>query len=318
MAIFDDEIARVLKLKDAAEEHYATMARFIEPESARAIRAMQERMQALVDPPGIRALIEQQERIQNLADPSVLKLMDERNAIQTALSASFSHSLIEAANLRSVMDGIADSLIAANAAISHSVFSTDFLEKIRHITAEHEAQTARINAAVTLVAEQFKPSALTVGVERFAELFKPVELTRFYESFKHIEQISRAAQIAMEDVRFDLLGDLIGVVDPTALQLDTYRLNKSGNATYAASIAVAPDGAIEAPFMARVPALSVYSHARVVRSITTHRAEEPIGGDLDRGAGGDDSHHRDGPAACEPRASHVVERRLGDRASEGR
>ncbi len=273
MAISDDEIARVLKLKDAAEEHDATMARFIEPESERAIRSMQERMQALVDPPGMRALIEQQERIQNLVAPAMLKLIGERNAIQTALTA-FSHPLIDA-NVRSVIDTVADSLTAANATISRSVFSTDFLEGLRHITAEHEAQTARINAAMTLVAEQFKPHTLTVDMARFADLFKPIELTGFYESFKHIEEISRAAQIAMRDVRFGTLGDLIGVVDPTALQLDTYRLNKS-YATYAASIAAAPEGVIEAPFMAKVPALSVYSHARVVRSITTHRAQEPI------------------------------------------
>ena len=274
MGISDDEIARVLKLKDTAEEHYATMARFIEPESERAIRSMQERMQALVDPPRMRALIEQQERIQNLVDPTMLKLMGEHNTIQTALTAPFSHSLI-GTNVQSVMGSIAHSLTAANAAISRSLFSTDFLEGIRQITAEHEAQTARINAVVTLVARQLKASALTVDVARFADLFKPVELTGFYESFKHIEEISRAAQIAMGDLRFAALGDLIGVVDPTALQLDTYRLNKS-YATYAASIAAAPESVIEAPFMAKVPTLSVYSHARVVRSITTHRAEEPI------------------------------------------
>ena len=274
MAISDDEIARVLRLQDVSEEHYATMSRFIEPESERAIRAMQERMQTFVDPPGLHALMEQQERFQRIVDPAMLKLMDEQSATQAAALASFS-SQIETVNVRSAMDGIIDSLTAANAAISHSIFSTDFLETIRSVTAEHEAQAGRINASLTLLAEQFNPDALTIDLARFADLFKPVELTGFYESFKHIEEISRAAQIAMGDVRFDLLGDLIGVADPTALQLDTYRLNKS-YATYAASIAAVPDGVIEAPFMARVPALSVYSHARVVRSITTHRADAPI------------------------------------------
>ena len=93
--------------------------------------------------------------------------------------------LIEAATMKSFVDSIAESLGSAQAAISHSVFSTEFLEGIRTITAGYEAQTARINAAMTWVAEHFKPLSLTVDVTQFADLFRSVELTGFYESFKH-------------------------------------------------------------------------------------------------------------------------------------
>jgi hypothetical protein len=251
------------------------MGALIEPASMRMLREHEEQMRSLAESPAMRLFIEQQDRIQSLVDPAVLKLMDERDAMQTALTTSFSHPLIEAAGMKSFVESIAESLGAAQAAISHSVFSTDFLEGIRTITAEHEAQTARISAAMTLVAEQFKPLSLAVDVTQFADLFRPVELTGFYESFKHIEEMTRAAQDVMSTVRLDLLGDLIGVVDPADLQLGAIRLNRS-YASYAASIAAEPADVIDAPFMAQVPALAVYSHARVMRSITTHGSDEPV------------------------------------------
>lgn len=233
-------------------------------------------MRNLIDPRPLRAFVEQQERTMNLVDPAMLKLLDERNAIERAVDSSFIHPLLEAeSSARRIMQDIAESLTAANVAISHSVFSTDFLEGIRKIAAEHEVAKMKIDAAIAQVAKQFKPIPLYADVEKLADLFKPIDLTGFYQNFKHIEEMSRAAQSVLGTVRLDSLGDLIGVVDPAELQLGTIRLNKS-YARFAASAAAAPDSIIEAPFMAKIPALAVYSHARVMRSITTHGADEPV------------------------------------------
>lgn len=275
MALPEDEVERILKLRSAAEEQYTTMAQCVELPSERMLREFAERVRNVVDPPELKTFIEQQERIQNLVGSAALKLVDERSAIELAVASSFSYPLLGAANVSSMMESIAESLGAATAAISHSVFSTGFLEGIRKITVEREAEQARIGSSLLQIAEQFRSVSLTLDVAKFAELFKPVELTGFYESFKHIEEISRAAQSAMTGVRLDSLGDLIGVVNPVELQLGASRLNES-YATYAASIAAAPDGVIDAPFMAQVPALAVYSHARVMRSITTHSEDEPV------------------------------------------
>jgi len=114
-------------------------------------------------------------------------------------------------------------------------------------------------------------------VARLVDILKPVDLTGFYSSFKGIEEIARAAQAVTSTVRLESLGDLIGVVDPTKLQLAALRLNAS-YADFAESAAGAPGTIIEAPFMAKVPALAVYSHARAMRSITTHRGDEPVVG----------------------------------------
>jgi hypothetical protein len=257
MGLTDDEIQNVLRTKREMERRLAETQHLIDPETVRMVR-------------------EQQELARQIIEPAVFAVARERAALIDAVGApQVAAVLEERSGMNRVMQQIAESVSVANVALSRSVFATEFVEGIQRIAAEHQAAAVKLDAAVMEVAKRFQPMRLDIEVGRLVEMFKPIDLTRFAENFRYVEEITRAAELVLGSVRLESLGDLIGVTDPAGLQLGTVRLNTS-YARLTKSAASAPKSTIEAPFMAQVPALAVYSQARFMRSITTHDADEPV------------------------------------------
>lgn len=303
MALTKAEIEAVLEAKRKAEEAVERTRHLIEPETVRILREQHERMRDLVDPPALKALreheeqmrhlidppagrafIQQQARMKNLVDPAMLALADQRNAFAAAFDSPAIREIIEQNETisRKMQDMVAlipkfepiIPLELAKETLSRSMFGGEFVETMRRISAKHGISKS-FGASVIEALGHIKDIEPYPDVGMLTDTFRDYDVSKYYRNFKYIEEMSRAAQSVLGTVQFDSLGDLIGVVDPAELQFGTIRLNKS-YARLAVSAAAAPGSIIEAPFMAKVPALAVYSQARVMRSITTHSADEPV------------------------------------------
>jgi hypothetical protein len=273
MALTNAEIAAALEAKRKAEEAVEKARHLINPETVRALGGEYQRLKDVIDPPALRIFREQQ-HLAGLVEPATAHMALVRDTMASLDTPAVRALMDEQFRVSSVVQEVAASLSAANSAIAHSVFASDFVENMRRLPGDYDVGSMKL--AFAKVAEQFQPIALHQDMAKLAEMFGgPVNLTGFYDSFKGIEEITRAAQSLFGTVRLECLGDLIGVVDPAGLQRSTLRLNAS-YADFAASTAAAPETVIELPFMAKVPALAVYSHARVMRSITSHDGDEPV------------------------------------------
>lgn len=275
----------ILNLKRQHEEGLRHINQLIDSPVLRTIREQQERMRAFVESPTARMIRDRSERMKGLIDPPMLRVWREQDAlVKNAVSSLAIHPIIdEGQPVKRLVQELAGSfekanglapLALANEALSRSVLRPDFIEAIRAISSEYQANSLTLSATVSEVAQRFKEIDQRSSVRLFTETFRSLEASGLYDGFKHIEEISRAAERVLGTVRWNSLGDLIGVRNLTALQGGTYRLNRS-YAGLTASVAAAPESVIDAPFIATLPPLSVYAHARALRSITSHRDDEP-------------------------------------------
>ena len=222
--------------------------------------------------------------MKNLVDPAMLALADQRNAFAAAFDSPAIREIIEQNETmsRKMQDMVAlipkfepiIPLELAKETLSRSMFGGEFVETMRRISAKHGISKS-IRRVGHRSARPHQGHRAVPDVGMLTDTFRDYDVSKYYRNFKYIEEMSRAAQSVLGTVQFDSLGDLIGVVNPAELQFGTIRLNKS-YARLAVSAAAARGSIIEAPFMAKVPALAVYSQARVMRSITTHSADEPV------------------------------------------
>ncbi|MDE3157084.1 MAG: hypothetical protein KGN76_18455 [Acidobacteriota bacterium] len=295
MTVSDEEKQRILRARREMEQHLKEVRHLIEPETERMIREQQQKLRDIIDPASLLAFREGEEavrvllerssmareamearKIEALVSPAIQRILEERDAVQRALdSSAVREFMVQRDRVDKMMREMGESLALARNVLAHSIFSAEFVTGVEKLAAECCATTQAATDVVRHVAEQLKPIDLSLSAGRLVEMFRPIDLTRFAENFRHIEAVSRAAELVAATVRWESLGDRIGVVNPEALQLESFRLN-TAYARYAEATALAPEPVIDAPFMAKVPALAVYSHARVVRAITTHTGDEPV------------------------------------------
>lgn len=239
------------------------------------VRQNQERMRDILDPPMLRVIRQQEALFRNTLDSPAIRAMLEQEEHLRA-SVGYSRMMEDLAASLPKMNGLVP-LSLANESLAHSIFSSASLEAIRKLSGDYDANFRTLGYSIAEIMKQYEGFDPYADIRKFAETLKGLNLPDFYDRFKHLSELSLAAESILATVRWDSLGDLIGVIDPSELQLGTNRLNRS-YAAFSASIAAAPDSVIEAPFIGELPTLSIYTHARAVRSITTHHHVEPIVG----------------------------------------
>src|SRR6266849_2711931 len=152
MALTDDEIAAVLRLKDeherilkeqtswisAAQEAADRVRAFIDPQELRRMRDVQEQLMAIADPPYLREIREAEQRMRDMIDPPALRHWREEHERMRQLSA------VALAHLQPVIDrGFLEFDSAKNLAAQYlSEMPADHLGGLRELMAAETLSTS--------------------------------------------------------------------------------------------------------------------------------------------------------------------------------